>query len=1353
MANLLRLRAAAGAVAPDEERSASGGAASRGRPVEQRFSLLLLQEDEYLFREHAAHMWQEDGKRVAGHLEIASLSLYFVPRDVKQPILRLPYKATTAIELLQERAPSGEEMFAVAAAERVEMLAGNRPAPYVRRAGVAFELRFSLAYACLEDVLPGIQDLRDLAGRDGSKAERAEARQLLQEIIEEHEDGAAFSAGWLEEDDEAVVASAAGASVSPLAEQPGRVVLSQRAVYFQPFSAAAQAPIQAYPLGRVEFVARRVYQLEDVGLELFFSGRASLYLTFRARPDREAFASALLRQPALRLERLRSRERWTRDWVAGRVSNFTYLLHLNREAGRSFKDLTQYPVMPWVVQDYTSPVLDLSDPATFRDLSKPIGALNPRRLAEYQQRFAELQKLNRAVAEGGGPPVEMPPFLYGRLMLRLQNGRFDAPDRLFWSVADTWRSVTSLPTDVKELIPEFYAADGGGAFLLNREGVDFGTRAGGEQVGDVALPPWACDAQDFVHKLAEALESPHVSRRLHKWIDLVFGCKSRGPAAEKADNVYHYLTYDEIALRYLQQEQDPVMRQALRLQMMEFGRTPRQLFSRKHPKRSSLGGGLGPLAVCLCLAAPPQPPPPRPANLFTGKGYSSRNIPPVSRAVFKLAGDKADKRAAMLVWLEEAAATQEPSALTLRHTRGAELFVRNARAGRVPGGVGERQALEVFARAVRALGVSAANRNYLLDSGALDLLLDTMLLPPAEGGAEAGSEGGLPAIALQGLAQLSREDDPRLHALDRRALGKVLEHAQQPASTEALLAALACLAQLSALSASHRLFYAEQGLLVLAVAQLESSLAALVEPPPAPVPNQLLSPETQPRPDSRVDSVRSTDALVAPVASSQRPTGEGLRRMTTLARQPRARPQQQPLQVAEAWARVLAALLRDDAQKEELLSGGHVAAVLRLCRQEQPALQAAGYESLAALAATDAMRQQAVEQGLLPMVLQQAASGMLLVQRPAAACVAQLCADPPRLLDALQPGSGLAAVVVMALSPDAEVQRHAAQALWHLMVQPDSRLRMVAEGALSALLGLAQNCRNVAARQMALQALRQCNDDPAAHIQLETTAAARGLNGTALSDMLVRANSMNRLSSFGNRTASEAAQSTAPSASASPHAASLLSGARHRHHRTPSDLPSSAEGLSRSNSTQQGGLSLSPPHAGRSFGAAASPDTPRMAAAGAQTDGTTAGPAEGSPLQATQLVPVPTLDVAALPPPVAAGYGPEASSSCDISNGSQLLARPQHLRLPSSAAGPLPILSPVVEHEGLADSKARKQLLVQPDDADGMHHQGEQQPEQHHQPADAAAPGQVAERVQVLAAAAHAQHSRYPAAARIPARR
>jgi hypothetical protein len=53
---------------------------------------------------------------------------------------------------------------------------------------------------------------------------------------------------------------------------------------------------------------------------------------------------------------------------------FTDLMELNTLAGRTYNDITQYPVFPWVLRNYSSTVLDLNDPTHFRDLSKPVGA-------------------------------------------------------------------------------------------------------------------------------------------------------------------------------------------------------------------------------------------------------------------------------------------------------------------------------------------------------------------------------------------------------------------------------------------------------------------------------------------------------------------------------------------------------------------------------------------------------------------------------------------------------------------------------------------------------------------------------------------------------------------------------------------------------------------------------------------------------------------------------------------------------------------------------------------------------------------------------------------------------------------
>lgn len=62
-------------------------------------------------------------------------------------------------------------------------------------------------------------------------------------------------------------------------------------------------------------------------------------------------------------------------------------MHLNTLAGRSYNDLMQYPVFPWILADYDSEELDVNDPYTFRDFTKPMGAQSPERLEQFKKRF------------------------------------------------------------------------------------------------------------------------------------------------------------------------------------------------------------------------------------------------------------------------------------------------------------------------------------------------------------------------------------------------------------------------------------------------------------------------------------------------------------------------------------------------------------------------------------------------------------------------------------------------------------------------------------------------------------------------------------------------------------------------------------------------------------------------------------------------------------------------------------------------------------------------------------------------------------------------------------------------------
>lgn len=50
---------------------------------------------------------------------------------------------------------------------------------------------------------------------------------------------------------------------------------------------------------------------------------------------------------------------------------------INKYVGRTNCDLNQYYIFPWVIEDFTSKNLDICNQKIYRDLKKPIGALNP----------------------------------------------------------------------------------------------------------------------------------------------------------------------------------------------------------------------------------------------------------------------------------------------------------------------------------------------------------------------------------------------------------------------------------------------------------------------------------------------------------------------------------------------------------------------------------------------------------------------------------------------------------------------------------------------------------------------------------------------------------------------------------------------------------------------------------------------------------------------------------------------------------------------------------------------------------------------------------------------------------------
>lgn len=285
----------------------------------------------------------------------------------------------------------------------------------------------------------------------------------------------------------------------------------------------------------------------------------------------------------------------TKKWLKGELSNFHYLMFVNTLAGRTFNDLTQYPVFPWVISNYESDELDLTDPSNFRDLKKPIGIQDPKQERSIRERyssFAEMGDANHAFHYGthyssamtvASYLMRLQPF--SAAFFLIQGGTWDHADRMFYSIQNTWDSASNKNmADVRELTPEFFFLPD---FLTNVNGYNFGLRSDESSIDNVQLPPWAKgDPTIFIAKQREALESPYVSQNLHHWIDLIFGHKQRGEAAIEAANVYHFMTYQgAIDLDSITDEKERAQKISI---INNFGQTPSQVFQRPHPQKENV---------------------------------------------------------------------------------------------------------------------------------------------------------------------------------------------------------------------------------------------------------------------------------------------------------------------------------------------------------------------------------------------------------------------------------------------------------------------------------------------------------------------------------------------------------------------------------------------------------------------------------------------------------------------------------------------------------------------------------------------------------------------------------------------
>ncbi len=354
-----------------------------------------------------------------------------------------------------------------------------------------------------------------------------------------------------------------------------------------------------------EVVLKR-YNLIRQAVEVYFRNSKSVFFSLYGKGYVKDFVRQLEtiagKNKSLRIEVVMNpeqyfeRKRFREAWTAGETSNFAYLMLLNKYGGRSFNDLNQYPIFPWVLSNYTEDRMDLDDPRNYRELNWPIGAITPAKREQVRSKYTML------VTEQEPHPYQIGTHcLPGRTMLgyvfrvepfssiliQFENGR-DSPSRMLHVLSRAWMGGITDPNDNKELVPEFFYLP---ELFSNHNNYSYGVKPPDEdilqfvdnpfvkvRVDQVLLPKWAKNKHHFVKMNALALENRQASRQLDQWIDLVFG---ESQQSEERCNVYKHLCDEEYVSRNVESLTESNMQE-----IQYFGSNPIQLFEAKHPAKN-----------------------------------------------------------------------------------------------------------------------------------------------------------------------------------------------------------------------------------------------------------------------------------------------------------------------------------------------------------------------------------------------------------------------------------------------------------------------------------------------------------------------------------------------------------------------------------------------------------------------------------------------------------------------------------------------------------------------------------------------------------------------------------------------
>ena len=267
------------------------------------------------------------------------------------------------------------------------------------------------------------------------------------------------------------------------------------------------------------------------------------------------------------------------DWNNNKINNFYFLNMLNKYSSRSYNDLQQYPLFPWIFIRYPEDFFENKKYHLIASLQKnnqklffinkrlyhqnsrlfqyPISAQNEEKREELEKKYDKsFQKFKTHFNSHYSTNssifyflVRISPYTEGHI--KFQGGQFDKTERMYFG-PDNFLKIAEISKDNREPIPEmFYFYE----MYLNMNYNYFGySNSKKKYFNNVIFSDEKISPFEFVYLNRALLNSDFISENINLWINNIFGVKQLElgdyDKMRSSCNVYSWYSYEKIFRKY-----------------------------------------------------------------------------------------------------------------------------------------------------------------------------------------------------------------------------------------------------------------------------------------------------------------------------------------------------------------------------------------------------------------------------------------------------------------------------------------------------------------------------------------------------------------------------------------------------------------------------------------------------------------------------------------------------------------------------------------------------------------------------------------------------------------------------------